>query len=283
MARAGPPVTPHRAGLVTGAGSGIGAAVCRRLVRDGYAVCLVGRRRAPLEELAAELREAGGEAVSAPADVGDAAAAAGAVARAVSELGGLDLVVNNAGVGESGAAGDETPDGWERTLRTNLTGAFLVTRAVLPHLIERRGAIVNVATVNARLSGQGWSSYCASKAGLVMLTRSLANDYGPAGVRANAVCPGWVRTPMGDADMDHVAALHGTDREGAYALCHAATPLRRPADADEVAAVVAFLAGPDSSYVTGAAIPVDGGTSVVDPSAIPFIAPPVPSAAIGGY
>jgi meso-butanediol dehydrogenase / (S,S)-butanediol dehydrogenase / diacetyl reductase len=260
MARAGPPVTPHRAGLVTGAGSGIGAAVCRRLVRDGYAVCLVGRRRAPLEELAAELREAGGEAVSAPADVGDAAAAAGAVARAVSELGGLDLVVNNAGVGESGAAGDETPDGWERTLRTNLTGAFLVTRAVLPHLIERRGAIVNVATVNARLSGQGWSSYCASKAGLVMLTRSLANDYGPAGVRANAVCPGWVRTPMGEIDMRKL----NEDVDEAYRTVTRFAPLRRAAEPDEVASVICFLASDDASYMTGAVVMVDGGSTAVD-------------------
>jgi len=145
-----------------------------------------------------------------------------------------------------------------------------MARAALPSLIERRGSIVNVSSINAFLAGPGWASYCTSKAGLVMLTGSLAVDYGPTGVRANCVCPGWVRTPMGEEDMARVASLHGTDVEGAYRLAHEGHPLARPAEPDEMAAVVSFLASSDASYVNGVALPVDGGTTSIDPTALAF-------------
>ena len=205
--------------------------------------------------------------MTAAGDVGDPEQSAAAVDAAVDRFGGVDALVNNAGVGDSAALLDETLESWETTLRTNLTGSFLMSRHALPHLIDRRGAVVNVSSINGLLAGPGWTSYCVSKAGLIMLARCVANDYGRAGVRANAVCPGWVRTPMGDKDMDAVAGRLGTDREGAYALAHEAHPLGRPAQPEEVAEVIRFLVSPAASYVNGATIVVDGGTTVVDPTA----------------
>jgi NAD(P)-dependent dehydrogenase (short-subunit alcohol dehydrogenase family) len=272
-------VTGARTALVTGAGTGIGAATARRLAADGCAVALVGRRPEPLHETAGAIEAGGGRAVALPADAGDPAQAEHAVAETVAALGGIDVLVLAHGVGGSAAAGDDTPERWSEVIRVNLTGAFLVARAALPHLVERRGSIVTIASVNAQVAGPGWASYCASKAGLAMLTASIANDYGPQGVRANCVCPGWVRTPMADEDMDEVAAEWGTDREGAYRLTSSSTPLRRPADPHEIASVVAFLAGPGASYVNGASIPVDGGAMVVDGTAVPFHGPELRAAA----
>jgi NAD(P)-dependent dehydrogenase (short-subunit alcohol dehydrogenase family) len=258
---------PTRCAIVTGAATGIGRATAHALARDGYAVTLVGRRAEPLEQLADELRQSGADAIAAPADVTSAEQVAAAIGTAVERFGGIDVLVNNAGVGDSAAILDESIERWEETLRINLTGAFLTTQLALPHVIERRGAIVNVASINGVLAGPGWTSYCVSKAGLIMLAKCVANDYGRKGVRANAVCPGWVRTPMGDHDMDELGRAHGIDREGAYALAHRQHPLGRPAEPEEVADVIAFLASSRAAYVTGAAVMVDGGTTAVDPTA----------------
>lgn len=247
-----------KAAIVTGAGSGIGRAAATRLAADGYRVALVGRRREPLEEL---------DGVVIQADVGSPDDARRAVAEAADALGGIDLLVNNAGVGDSAPVGDESLETWERTLRTNLTGAFLMTQLALPHLLERRGSVVNVASINGLVAGAGWTSYCVSKAGLIMLAKCTAADYGRRGVRANAVCPGWIRTPMADADMDTVAERLGVDREAAYDHAHRLNPLGRAGTAEEVAEVIAFLGSERASYVTGAAVVVDGGTTIVDPTA----------------
>jgi NAD(P)-dependent dehydrogenase (short-subunit alcohol dehydrogenase family) len=256
-----------RCAVVTGAATGIGRATAAAFARDGYAVALIGRRTAPLEQVAAELRDNGGQAIAAPADVTSRDEVAGAVDATVEQLGGIDVLVNNAGVGESGPLLEESLERWQETLRINLTGAFLTTQLALPHLIERSGSVVNVASVNGVLAGPGWTSYCVSKAGLIMLAKCVAKDYGRKGVRANAVCPGWVRTPMGDHDMDELGRAHGIDREGAYQLAHRQNPLGRPAQPEEVADVIAFLASPRAAYITGAVVMVDGGTSAVDPTA----------------
>src|SRR3989442_11451510 len=206
-----------RCAVVTGAATGISRSTALAFSRDGYAVAPVGRRAAPLEPLAAELRNSGGNAIAAPADVGSPEQAAAAVGAAVESFGGIDALVNNAGVGDSAPLLEESLEQWEETLRINLTGAFLLTQLALPHLIERRGAVVNVASVNGILAGPGWTSYCGSEAGLIMLAKCGASDYGRQGVRANSVCPGWVRTPMGAAAMGPGARGQGTGREGASA------------------------------------------------------------------
>lgn len=262
------------AALVSGAGTGIGRATTLALAEAGYRVALSGRRRGPLEDVAAEVTARDGQALVVPADVSTETGAVDAVGQAVAQFGRLDTLVCNHGIGTSAKVGDDTLAGWETTLRINLTGPFLLARAALPHLLESRGSIINVGSTNGRYAGPGWASYNASKAGLAMLTRSLAVDYGAQGVRANCVCPGWVRTPMGDDDMAEVASAWGGSVEDGYWLCNQETPLGRPAEAEEVAAVIVFLAGPQASYLTGLVIPVDGGSGAVDASATPFNGPP---------
>lgn len=254
-----------RGALVTGGGSGIGSAIARALARQGYDVCVTGRRVDSLEEVAGEI---GGLAVA--ADMSDPAAADRAVATAVERFGRLDALVCNAGSGASGTVAEQTPERWNRVIATNLTGTFLTCRAALPQLLETRGAIVTVASLAGLRAGPASAAYCASKAGVIQLTRCMALDHGPAGVRANCVCPGWIRTPMADEEMDELGERHGIDREAAYALAVCEVPSRRAGEAEEVAEAVAWLAGPAASYVNGAVITVDGGAAVVDAASLAF-------------
>ena len=256
--------------LISGGGTGIGAATARRFAAEGAHVVVTGRRPGPIEAVAADV---GGRAVA--GDTSDPAHAAAAVAVAVDAFGGLDIVVASAGIdlgGDAdGTAGGVDDDRWQRTLDVNLTGPLVLVRAALPALQERgAGAIVLVSSVNGLASARDSVAYDTSKAGLLGLTRSLAVDYGLQGIRANALCPGWVVTPMGDEDMDGLAAASGVTREEAYRRATALVPLRRPATADEIAACCLFLASDEASIVTGTTLVADGGGLAVEPASTAF-------------
>jgi len=251
--------------LVTGGGTGIGAAVARRLAAEGYAVVVTGRRAAPIEEIAAEI-----DGLAVVADTGLVDDAERAVRETVERFGGLDALVCNAGIGGGGSLRDLDPATWDDVLRTNLTGAFLTCRAAIDHLAARRGSVVTISSVSGLRASPESLAYCASKAGLLMLTQCMAVDHGPEGVRVNCVAPGWVRTPMADEEMDVLAERLGLDREAAYAETTVDVPLRRPASPEEVAATVAWLVSDDASYVNGAIVTVDGGHTPVDVAMVAF-------------
>jgi meso-butanediol dehydrogenase/(S,S)-butanediol dehydrogenase/diacetyl reductase len=254
-----------RVALVTGGGTGIGAAVARRLAADGYAVAVTGRRSEPIEVVAHEV-----DGLAVAADTALATDVERVVAATIARFGALDALVINAGVGGEGSLLAVDPDTFGRVFATNVTGAFLMARAAIPHLLERGGAIVSVASVAALRAAPASLAYCSSKAALVMLTQCIALDHGPAGVRANCVCPGWVRTPMSDGEMDWLAGQLDVSREDAYTEVTAEVPLRRPSSPEEIAGTVAWLLSADASYVNGAVIPVDGGHTMVDVGTIAF-------------
>jgi NAD(P)-dependent dehydrogenase (short-subunit alcohol dehydrogenase family) len=254
--------------VITGAGTGIGAAVAKRFVAEGSAAVLVGRRAAPLRDVTAALGE---RALAVPADAADAAGMARVVEAATTRFGTLDILVANAGGHGLGTAADVADDAWAESIRANMTTCLVAARACLPQLIEWRGCIVVVSSIAGLAAAPESVGYVTAKHGLIGLARSMARDFGPRGVRVNTVCPGWVRTPMADEEMDQLTALRGlADRDAAYTLATAQVPLRRPADPEEVAAVAAFLASSHASAVTGALLTVDCGATAVDLPTIAF-------------
>jgi NAD(P)-dependent dehydrogenase (short-subunit alcohol dehydrogenase family) len=252
--------------LISGGGTGIGAATARLFAREGASVVVTGRRPEPIEAVAAEVK---GLAVA--GDTTDPSHATEAVAAAVATFGGLDVLVANAGIGFGGSVGDVTDDHWQRTLDVNLTGPMVLTRAAVPAMLDRGGgSVVLVASVNGLVGTTDSAAYGTSKAGLLGLARSIAVDYGPRGIRANALCPGWVVTPMADEEMDELGAAMGIGRQEAYDLATTDVPLRRPATAEEIASCCLFLASDDSSIVTGAALVADGGGLAVALDSVAF-------------
>ena len=231
--------------LITGAASGIGAATARLLVARGARVMAADRDGAGLDALAAELGDA---VIAHRVELSDRGETEAMVASAVARLGGLDVLVNNAGIGSVGRAIDLDPAEWRQVMAIDLDAVFFASRAALPHLIERRGAIVCTASISGMAADYGFTAYNVAKAGVINLVRNLAIDYAAQGVRVNAVSPGLTITGL----------TAGGTPEQAAAFC-ANVPMKRPAQAVEIAEVIAFLASDAASYLTGQNIAVDGG------------------------
>lgn len=252
--------------VITGGGTGIGAAIAKRYAADGARVVVVGRRLEPLESVA---QRTGAWPVV--ADAADSTAAGDAVRTILDRFGRIDVLVANAG-GHGFASVAQTDDAaWESALRANLTTAFTMSRECLPALIESKGQIVIISSIAGLFAGPSVAGYTVGKHALIGLARSLARDYGRDGVRVNVVCPGWVQTPMADEEMDEFAAQTSlASREEAYAAVTADVPLGRAAHPAEIAAIVRFLGSGESSYMTGSVVVADGGAHIVDVPTIAF-------------
>jgi len=242
--------------VITGAGTGLGAATAALFARQGAAVTLVGRREAKLQEVAAVIGADGGRAVVVPGDVAKPETATRAVDETIRTFGGIDILINNAGLHATPYPLHETPlDEWDHFLAVDLTGPFLFTRAVLPSMMERRdGAIVNIGSMVALVGFKGSTAYAAAKGGLVSMTRTTAVDYAQYGIRANCVCPGGMEpVEYGNLTDDQLAQLH-------EAVSLSGGPLlSRLANVHEVAQFLLVLVGPNGQALTGAVIPFDGG------------------------
>ena len=250
-----------RASLVTGGGRGIGRAIALALGRSGTAVAVAGRTRPQLEAAARELEGEGARAIPLEMDVTSEQSVARALEALRADVPHLDVLVNNAGVGGGEPVAGSDVERWRRTIETNLIGTYLVTRAALP-LMRPGGRIINLSSVLGRFGVPGYTAYCASKHAVIGFTRALALELAPRQITVNAICPGWVDTEMAEQGMRQGAAATGQTLERFRELALGAVPIKRIIQPEEVAALVAFLASPAASAITGQTYNICGGQTM---------------------
>jgi len=238
--------------IVTGAAGGIGQASAERIAQESGRVVCVDVQSEAVELTAKQIRESGGEAIAVTCDVSDPAAVTSTVARAIAEYGKLDSLCNIAGILHFDNTHELTLEKWNKVLAVNLTGAFLMSQTALPHLLATRGNIVNMSST-AGIAGHPWTAaYSASKGGLLALTYTFAVEYGKQGLRANAICPGSIKTAM----HDQFQLPEGADGKLLYRIM----PLDTFRGPEAAASLVAFLASDDAAHINGESVRVDGGT-----------------------
>ena len=251
---------PNRVSLVTGAGRGIGRAIALGLAKAGHRVAVAARTLDQLDDVAAEIRAGGGEALPIVADLLDRPAAARLVDRVNEQWGPIDILVNNAGVGSSQSPRplvDFDDDFWDLTMAINVTAPYLLTKRVLPAMIERSwGRIINIASINAFIASMHGAAYTASKHALAGLTKATAKEVAQHGITANAICPGVTKSKMNDLRLQYDAERLGTTFEE---LEQAASPLGRRLEPEEIAALAVFLASDEARAINGQSIRVCGG------------------------
>lgn len=248
-----------RVAVVTGAGHGIGAATAQRLARDGATVAVCDINEQGAGETVARIVAGGGSAQAFTGDVADRDTVPGLVSEIEAVLGPIEILENNAGRLVPGTALTQEIDEWERTLAVNIGSVFLMCRAVLPGMRERRGGvIVNTGSVSGLVGEPDLVAYNTSKAAIINLTRQLAADYSREGIRVNCVCPGWIRTGFNDP------LFPGWSEQAIQELVERQVPLGRQGTAEEIADAVAFLCCDDARYITGHALVVDGGLTATN-------------------
>jgi NAD(P)-dependent dehydrogenase (short-subunit alcohol dehydrogenase family) len=241
--------------FITGFGSGLGQAIAVLFAREGCAVAGTSKTEAKGAETLALVERAGGKALFRRGDVGNSKEMAELIDETVRRFGGLDIVVNSAGVRTNGSITEITEDAWDRTLDTNLKGAFVVSRLAIPEMIKRGGGVIlHIAARSGMLGQAGRAAYCASKGGMVTLTEAMAMDHAKNKIRVNCICPGPTRTPMVDTSTPEKLARYTTR-----------VPLGRIGEPEDVAYAALYLASDDASFVTAAILPVDGGMRLTGP------------------
>jgi len=245
----------NKVALITGGTSGIGAATAILFAKEGAKVAITGRNEKRGQEITSQIRDSGGNAFFVRTDVSKADDCRRAVEQTLTTFGRLDVLFNNAGVFYAHTTLDCTEEEWDQQIDINLKGTFLMSKYALPSMIAQgNGVIINNSSGWGLVGGDAAIAYCASKGGVVLLTKAMAVDHGRQGIRVNCICPGDVDTPMLPED----AAFRGMKWED-YAAGAANRPMGRVGTADEIAKAVLFLASDDSSFMTGAALVVDGG------------------------
>ncbi|MBP1988431.1 SDR family NAD(P)-dependent oxidoreductase [Paenibacillus eucommiae] len=245
--------------VVTGGGGGIGRAVSRRFAAAGASVVVVNRTAEKAERVAQEITEEGYQAVAMAADVSSEADVRRVIGDTLKLYGKIDVMVNNAAVCPQIRLTDLSLDKWNEVITNNLTSVFLFCREVIPSMVEAGGGvIVNVSSVHAVATLEGYSAYSASKGGIVSMTRAIALDYAKQNIRVNVVLPGAVQTPMLEASVKSL----DTPREEIMQQWNESQPIGRVGQPDEIASVIMFAASPDNSFMTGATLVADGGLTI---------------------